>query len=237
MVGGGGGGGGRVPLVFFGGHVLFRVPGGERRGEFSPPSRVPGFLSFLWVILRPMCNDPVFSSSSCDDVAFSNPFRFFECNKPPTLYLPVMQPPPPPHTHTQRWMNKFSPKSAACGGDTDDFDFGDLVAMTIVDVFETDAGGLLLSYCPTFDNRAVHKTPELAQRIRKGVGQMRETMEIVAKSPVGKSVNMVRKRERESERERERERERGGSSRLSWQFGFAFIIAERTTLSIRRFPP
>ena len=105
-------------------------------------------------------------------------------------------------------MNKFSPKSAACGGDTDDFDFGDLVAMTIVDVFETDAGGLLLSYCPTFDNRAVHKTPELAQRIRKGVGQMRETMEIVAKSPVGKSVNMVRKRERESERERERERAR-----------------------------
>jgi hypothetical protein len=81
---------------------FFACRGGERRGEFSPPSRVPGFLSFLWVILRPMCNDPVFSSSSCDDVAFSNPFRFFECNKPPTLYLPVMQPPPPPppiHTH------------------------------------------------------------------------------------------------------------------------------------------
>jgi hypothetical protein len=37
---------------------------------------------------------------------------------------------------------------------------------------------------------------------------MRETMEIVAKSPVGKSVNMVRERERERERKRERERER-----------------------------
>ncbi len=79
-----------------------------------------------------------------------------------------------------------------CGGVSDDFDFGDLVAMTIVDVFETDANGLLLSYCPTFDNRAVHKTPEMAQRLRKGVGQMRETMEVVANSPVGKSVNMVR---------------------------------------------
>lgn len=36
-----------------------------------------------------------------------------------------------------------------------DFDFGDLVTMTIVDVFETDCEGKLLSYCPTFDNRAV----------------------------------------------------------------------------------
>ncbi len=79
-----------------------------------------------------------------------------------------------------------------CAGSSDDFDFGDLVSMTIVDVFETDADGLFVSYCPTFDNRAVHKTPEMAQRIRKGVGQMRETMEVVANSPVGKSVNMVR---------------------------------------------
>ena len=113
-------------------------------------------------------------------------------------------------------MNKFSPTTVAAspvrrkaraggggvGGSTrnsgvDDFDFGDLVAMTIVDVFETDANGLLLSYCPTFDNRAVHKTPEMKEFLRKGVGQMMETMEVVAKSPVGKSVNMVSERERE----------------------------------------
>jgi hypothetical protein len=49
-----------------------------------------------------------------------------------------------------------------------DFDFGDLVTMTIVDVFETDADGKLLSYCPTFDNRAVHKTQESIERLRKG---------------------------------------------------------------------
>ncbi|KAL3808825.1 hypothetical protein ACHAXA_000008 [Cyclostephanos tholiformis] len=95
------------------------------------------------------------------------------------------------HRVVWRWMNKFSPNSTLNGGPSDDFDFGDLVAMTIVDVFETDVNGLLLSYCPTFDNRAVHKTPEMAQRIRKGVGQMRETIEVVANSPVGKSVNMA----------------------------------------------
>jgi hypothetical protein len=40
--------------------------------------------------------------------------------------------------------------------------------MTIIDVFETDNNGKLLSYCPTFDNRAVHKTQESIERLRKG---------------------------------------------------------------------
>lgn len=114
------------------------------------------------------------------------------------------------HRVVWRWMNKFSPASAfqssedvntassatnnaAAGGDTNspdtDFDFGDLVTMTIIDVFETDNDGKLLSYCPTFDNRAVHKTREVTERIRKGAGQFLERMDVVAKSPAGQSVN------------------------------------------------
>jgi len=44
---------------------------------------------------------------------------------------------------------------------------GDLVKMTIVDVFETDNRGKLLSYCPTFDNRAVTKQDRTAHALRK----------------------------------------------------------------------
>ncbi len=68
-----------------------------------------------------------------------------------------------------------------------DFDFGDLVTMTIIDVFETDNDGKLLSYCPTFDNRAVHKTQESIERLRKGASQLRE----IARSPAGVKVNKV----------------------------------------------
>ena len=74
-------------------------------------------------------------------------------------------------------------------GNSCDFDFGDLVTMTIVDVFETDVDGKLLSYCPTFDNRDVRKTPEHIEMLIKGMGQMRERMDGVAKSPVGKVRN------------------------------------------------
>jgi len=70
-----------------------------------------------------------------------------------------------------------------------DFDFGDLVTMTIIDVFETDASGRLLSYCPTFDNRAVHKTQEVTERFLKGASQLKERTRILARSPAGKSVN------------------------------------------------
>ena len=63
--------------------------------------------------------------------------------------------------------------------------------MTIIDVFETDVNGKLLSYCPTFDNRAVHKTPEMAERIRKGASHLMERVEDVVNSPAGKSVNQV----------------------------------------------
>ncbi|KAL7467009.1 hypothetical protein ACHAXS_007276 [Conticribra weissflogii] len=117
------------------------------------------------------------------------------------------------HRVVWRWMNKFSPASAFQSppesqpavnandpsdpnssssnksqveepNDTD-FDFGDLVTMTIIDVFETDNDGKLLSYCPTFDNRAVHKTQESIERLRKGASQLRE----IARSPAGVKVN------------------------------------------------
>jgi len=97
-------------------------------------------------------------------------------------------------------MNKFSPVSTSTtsggggqGGNTNssDFDFGDLVTMTIIDVFETDVNGKLLSYCPTFDNRAVHKTPETIERIRKGASQLKEGYLNVANSPAGKTASLV----------------------------------------------
>jgi len=117
------------------------------------------------------------------------------------------------HRVVWRWMNKFSPASSfqlppesqpgATAVDPSnpnsssstvsheeepndtDFDFGDLVTMTIIDVFETDNDGKLLSYCPTFDNRAVHKTQESIERLRKGASQLRE----IARSPAGVKVN------------------------------------------------
>ena len=119
------------------------------------------------------------------------------------------------HRVVWRWMNKFSfqddttaTTTSSCrtsdpssyedaastpnNNDGVDFDFGNLVTMTIIDVFETDRDGRLLSYCPTFDNRAVHKTQEVTERIRKGASLVKERMEVIARSPAGKSVNKVR---------------------------------------------
>ena len=114
------------------------------------------------------------------------------------------------HRVVWRWMNKFSfsdamfqgpsdaiPTTAASGDEESppskdtDFDFGDLVTMTIIDVFETDVDGRLLSYCPTFDNRSVHKTQETVERIKKGATQFKERMEVVKKSPAGQSAQHV----------------------------------------------
>jgi len=113
------------------------------------------------------------------------------------------------HRVVWRWMNKFSPASLftvpsnhatapqnplQLNGnegtvDGQDFDFGDLVTMTVVDVFETDASGRLLSYCPTFDNRAVHKTQEVTERLLKGASQLKERTRILVQSPASKTVN------------------------------------------------
>eukprot|EP00541_Cyclophora_tenuis_P011902 CAMPEP_0116556824 /NCGR_PEP_ID=MMETSP0397-20121206/8907_1 /TAXON_ID=216820 /ORGANISM="Cyclophora tenuis, Strain ECT3854" /LENGTH=189 /DNA_ID=CAMNT_0004082229 /DNA_START=13 /DNA_END=582 /DNA_ORIENTATION=- len=55
--------------------------------------------------------------------------------------------------------------------------------MTIVDVFETDNNGKLLSYCPTFDNRAVLKTNPTTETIRKGSSKLYSQLAVVAQSP------------------------------------------------------
>lgn len=59
---------------------------------------------------------------------------------------------------------------------------GDLVTMTIVDVFETDSDGKLLSYCPTFDNRSVKKTNPATElidlqktKVSKTILELRQT--------------------------------------------------------------
>jgi len=66
---------------------------------------------------------------------------------------------------------------------------GDLVTMTIGDVFETDCTGQILSYCPTFDNRIVKKTDGTIERLRKGSTSIRRRIDIVANSKTAACVN------------------------------------------------
>jgi len=119
------------------------------------------------------------------------------------------------HRVVWRWMNKFPPNynvmldnsytttnTDDTGSNNDknasdttevmqedtDFDFGDLVTMTVIDVFETDQNGKLLSYCPTFDNRAVHKTQEVVERVRKGASHLMDRVEVVRKNPASQKA-------------------------------------------------
>mmetsp|Transcript_1618 Transcript_1618/g.3975 ORF Transcript_1618/g.3975 Transcript_1618/m.3975 type:complete len:402 (-) Transcript_1618:149-1354(-) len=76
------------------------------------------------------------------------------------------------HRVVWTWMNEFAPLAEdgeimTTTNDKTPLQVGDLVSMTIVDVFETDNQGKLLSYCPTFDNRAVIKTNQAKETIRK----------------------------------------------------------------------
>jgi len=82
------------------------------------------------------------------------------------------------HRVVWTWMNEFAPLMdetnrtfhESLNGESSDkppLQVGDLVSLTIVDVFETDSQGKLLSYCPTFDNRAVTKTNQAAEVVRK----------------------------------------------------------------------
>jgi hypothetical protein len=81
-------------------------------------------------------------------------------------------------------LNEDSPEQPA----SPSLQLGDLVSMTIVDVFETDNQGKLLSYCPTFDNRAVYKTSQASETIRKSSSKLftmfGRTQKAVAKSGV-----------------------------------------------------
>lgn len=93
------------------------------------------------------------------------------------------------HRVVWTWMNEFAPlvvpghpstaihhstttteaskKPTITTGGLHTLQVGDLVALTIVDVFESDHSGKLLSYCPTFDNRAVVKIDRTAHALRK----------------------------------------------------------------------
>lgn len=74
------------------------------------------------------------------------------------------------------WMNELAdvslmghhpPDDSASASKNHELMEGDWVCLTIVDVFETDNQGKLLSYCPTFDNRQVHKTDRNLHTLRK----------------------------------------------------------------------
>jgi hypothetical protein len=68
---------------------------------------------------------------------------------------------------------------------------GDLVTMTIVDVFETDNNGKLLSYCPTFDNRAIHKTNQASETLRRGSSKLMHSLNSAAKSQTAFKMNQA----------------------------------------------
>jgi hypothetical protein len=68
-----------------------------------------------------------------------------------------------------------------------------LVSMTIVDVFETDNQGKLLSYCPTFDNRAVVKTNAAAENWRKSSHKL---MSMVGQAQNSQTAAMIMKNAR-----------------------------------------
>lgn len=89
------------------------------------------------------------------------------------------------HRVVWTWMNEFAPLSEPRNGpnqysssshsndeSVNQLQIGDLVTMTVVDVFETDNQGKLLSYCPTFDNRAVYKTHQTTETLRRGGSQL-----------------------------------------------------------------
>jgi len=71
---------------------------------------------------------------------------------------------------------------------------GDLVTMTIVDVFETDNNGKLLSYCPTFDNRDIRKTTTAAETIRKSSSKVMNQIHTMANSETASKLNQIAKR-------------------------------------------
>jgi hypothetical protein len=60
--------------------------------------------------------------------------------------------------------------------------------MTVVDVFETDNQGKLLSYCPTFDNRAIHKTNQTTESLRKNSSKF---ISVLAKAQKSKLAALI----------------------------------------------
>jgi len=71
---------------------------------------------------------------------------------------------------------------------------GDLVTMTIVDVFETDSDGRLLSYCPTFDNRCVSKTNPTVEKVIKESTRVKHTVSTMRRTETAKMVEQTASR-------------------------------------------
>lgn len=105
------------------------------------------------------------------------------------------------HRVVWTWMNEFFPSLPMDKGIQEEssveqelpLQIGDLVTLTIVDVFETDCQGKLLSYCPTFDNRAIRKTNQTSETIRKSsrtlFSILGKATNAVAKSEVNKQAS------------------------------------------------
>ena len=102
------------------------------------------------------------------------------------------------HRVVWTWMNEFASMAEDGGFLSADspekpasppLQVGDLVTMTIVDVFETDNQGKLLSYCPTFDNRSVFRTNQTAETIRKSSSKFFTLLGNVQKAFARSEVN------------------------------------------------
>ena len=91
------------------------------------------------------------------------------------------------HRVVWTWNNSFAALPEAYSHDeVEKLQVGDLVTMTIIDVFETDNQGKLLSYCPTFDNRAVYKTSPASETIRKSSSKFMTLLAKVQNSKAAK---------------------------------------------------
>ena len=88
-------------------------------------------------------------------------------------------------------MNEFAVLTDTKDSENAQLAVGDLVTMTIVDVFETDNNGKLLSYCPTFDNRDIRKTTQTSESLRKGSSRVLTQLSAAAKSPAAQKVNQA----------------------------------------------
>jgi hypothetical protein len=92
------------------------------------------------------------------------------------------------HRVVWTWMNNFATLNEDAEEEVDMLQVGDLVTMTIVDVFETDNQGKLLSYCPTFDNRAIHKTMQTTETLIKSRGKLLKALNDAQNSKLAKLV-------------------------------------------------
>ena len=101
------------------------------------------------------------------------------------------------HRVVWTWMNEFASIAEESSPRNDPpenpssppLQVGDLVSLTIVDVFETDNQGKLLSYCPTFDNRDVQKTNQAAETVRKTSSQFFSMLGRAQKAVANTEVN------------------------------------------------